>query len=84
MENREELISLSEYAAIHGVSRSAIQNKALRGLLGSTRKIGRNWVIDKNEPYIDGRVKSGGYVGWRKHSRRTTELPEAPSTTEGC
>jgi hypothetical protein len=40
--------------------------KALRGGFKTARKIGRNWVIDKNEPYTDNRVKSGKYKGWRK------------------
>jgi hypothetical protein len=62
----EELISLVEYAKLHDREISSVRRKALRGGFKTARKIGRNWVIDKNEPYIDGRVKSGKYKNWRK------------------
>ena len=62
----EELISLAEYAKLHGKAAISVQQKARRGGFKTARKIGRNWVIDKNEPYIDGRVKSGKYKNWRK------------------
>ena len=50
------LISLAEYAELHGVKADTVRQKILRGNL-KAKKIGRNWVIDKNEPYIDNRVK---------------------------
>ena len=52
-----ELISLAEYAKIHGVKQDTVRQKVLRGYLKAT-KIGRNWVIDKDEPYIDNRIKN--------------------------
>ena len=61
-----KLISLAEYAALHGKAAISVQQKARRGGFKTARKIGRNWVIDSEEPYIDGRLKSGNYVGWRK------------------
>lgn len=51
----EDLISISEYAKIHGVKSDTVRQKILRGNL-KAKKIGRNWVIDKNEPYIDNRT----------------------------
>lgn len=48
-----DLISLKEYARLHGVTPDTIRQKALRGNFHTAQKIGRNWVIDKNEPYID-------------------------------
>lgn len=60
------LISLAEYAAIHGKEISTVRRKAIRGGFRTARKIGRNWIIDKDEPYIDDRVKSGKYMDWRK------------------
>lgn len=62
----EELISLTEYAKLHGKSPGTIRQKAQAGGFKTARKIGRNWVIDKNEPYTDNRVKSGKYKNWRK------------------
>lgn len=53
---KEELISLAEYAELHGVKADTVRQKILRGNL-KAKKIGRNWVIDKNEPYIDNRKK---------------------------
>ncbi len=50
------LISLAEYAELHGVKADTVRQKILRGNL-KAKKIGRNWVIDKNEPYIDNRKK---------------------------
>ena len=51
------LISLAEYAEIHGVTPDTVRQRANRGVFKTARKIGRNWVIDKNEPYIDNRRK---------------------------
>ena len=53
---KEELISLAEYAELHGVHQDTVRQKILRGNLNA-KKIGRNWVIDKNEPYVDNRKK---------------------------
>lgn len=52
-----ELISLAEYAKIHEKDPSTIRHKALRGGFKTARKIGRNWVIEKEEPYTDLRFK---------------------------
>lgn len=49
------LISLKEYANMHGVTPSTVRQKVLRGGFTTAQKIGRNWLIDKNEPYNDKR-----------------------------
>ncbi len=54
-----ELISLKEYAELYGVTPDTVRQKVLRGGFKSAQKIGRNWVIDKNEPYDDKRSKGG-------------------------
>jgi hypothetical protein len=56
-----KLISLAEYAEKHGVAQVTIRNKALKGGFKTAQKIGRNWVIEEDEPYIDNRIKSGKY-----------------------
>ncbi len=60
------LISLVEYAAKHGKSRITVSQMAARGSFKTAQKIGRNWVIDSEEPYPDNRIKSGKYVGQRQ------------------
>ena len=56
------LISLAEYAKLHNKEVSSVRYMALRKSLITAQKIGRNWVVDSNEPYPDRRVKSGKYV----------------------
>ena len=51
------LISLSKYAADHGRSQISVQQKARRGGFETAKKIGRNWVIDSEEPYV--KMKKG-------------------------
>ena len=51
------LISIAEYAKLHDKEISSVRQKILRGGFKTARKIGRNWVINKNEPYIDNRKK---------------------------
>lgn len=51
------LISIVEYAKKHGRDPATAQQKAARGGFATAVKIGRNWVIDENEPYTDGRRK---------------------------
>lgn len=49
------LISLAEYAKLHGRDGATVRQMALRGGFSTACKIGRNWVIDSNEPYPDHR-----------------------------
>lgn len=63
------LIPIAEYAEKHGKAAISVQQKARRGGFKTARKIGRNWVIDSEEPYDDGRLKSGDCIGWRKKSK---------------
>lgn len=51
------LISLAEYAEIHGRDPATIRQMALRGGFQTARKIGRNWVIEDSEEYPDHRKK---------------------------
>ena len=58
-------ITLKEYAERLGKERSVVYMKYRRGRFATARKMGRDIWIDENEPYVDSRVKSGRYVGWR-------------------
>ena len=59
------LISLAEYALKNGKSARQMRQKAAAGGFETAQKIGRNWVIDEDEPYEDLRIKSGDYKNWR-------------------
>lgn len=52
----DDLIPISEYAAMHNIDSSCIRHKIQRGTIRAV-KIGRNWLIDRNTPFIDGRRK---------------------------
>lgn len=68
------LISLVEYAALHGAAPRTARQRAAAGRFKTRQKIGRNWVIDSEEPWPDdGRIKSGEYVGWREKYPAKTE-----------
>ena len=64
------LISLAEYAEKHGKCQESAQKMAQRGGFQTARKIGRNWVIDSEEPWPDRRVKTGEYIGWYEKYRK--------------
>ena len=64
------LISLVEYAEKHGKCQEAARKMAQRGGFQTAQKIGRNWVIDSEEPWPDRRVKTGEYIGWYEKYRK--------------
>ena len=65
------LISLAEYAEKHGKSQVTARQTAQRGAFKTAQKIGRNWVIDSEEPWPeDKRLKSGKYTGWYEKYRQ--------------
>ena len=57
MNSTENLISLEEYARLHGKAARSVRQKAKSGGFQTAVKIGRNWVVDKTEPYVDRRKK---------------------------
>ena len=59
---KEVLISLTEYAKLNGLDRSTVVQRAMRGSYKTARKVGNTYVIDKNEPHVDHRIKSGKYI----------------------
>ncbi|GHV51234.1 hypothetical protein FACS1894216_04870 [Synergistales bacterium] len=63
------LISISEYAALHGRSQVSVRQMAQRGGFKTALKIGRNWCIDSEEEYPDARVRDGKSRGWRKKKK---------------
>lgn len=60
------MITLKEYAIRHNYNPVVLRQKALRGGFKTATKMGRDWIIDEDEPLIDNRVKSGKFRNWRK------------------
>ena len=63
------LVTIIEYAKIYGKNYDAARRMAYRGRFKTAKKIGRDWLIDSEEPYPDERVSSGKYIGWRKQKK---------------
>lgn len=66
-------ITLKEYAKMHGRDPATMRQKALRGGFKTAEKIGRDWLIDADEPLNDRRVKSGDYVGFREKLKKNEQ-----------
>jgi len=60
------LISFADYAKMHNIHQDTVRQKCLRGGFKTAQKIGRNWVINSEEPYSDNRITSGKYKDRRK------------------
>lgn len=58
----ENYVTVEEYAKSHGLAPNSIRQKITSGQINSAVKFGGVYFIDKNEPLIDKRVKSGKYV----------------------
>ena len=52
-----ELIPLTKWAKAHDMTPITARHRAERGSFETARKMGRDWFIDKDEPYIDHRRK---------------------------
>ena len=59
------LITIKAYAERHGKNPVNVRQKALRGGFQTAQKIGRDWLIDEDEPFVDRRISYGKYVGTR-------------------
>ena len=52
-----KMIPLIEYARIHKKEPTHMTRKARMGMFKTTVKLGRDWLIDEDEPYVDYRFK---------------------------
>lgn len=50
-------ITLAEYARRHGRALATVRQKAYRGGFKTARRVGRDWLIDEDEPLVDNRRK---------------------------
>ena len=53
------MITIAEYAAIHGRAAVSARQMAARGGLRTARKKGHDWMVDSEEPYPDRRRRMG-------------------------
>ncbi len=53
----KRLVTLKEYAEMHNKKHDTVRRKALRSGFKTAMKVGRDWLIDPDEPYIDKRRK---------------------------
>lgn len=67
------LIPLADYARKNGRDPATSRQMALRGGFKTAQKIGRDWLIDDQEPYPDRRVKTGKYKDWRNKMLKFNE-----------
>lgn len=52
------LIPIKQYAEMHGRTPATVRQKCIRGTFTTAQKIGRDWLIDDQEPYTDARERS--------------------------
>ena len=67
------LIALADYARRHGRDPATARQRAGRGAFQSAVKIGRDWLIDDQEPWIDSRIHTGEYINARKQEIKEHE-----------
>lgn len=75
------LISLTEYARLNGRNPATARQMALRGGFRTARKVGRDWMIDSEEPYPDKRRKSAMQMSMYEVGR---QYGFAMGHEEGC
>ncbi len=73
------LIPLKEYAERIGKNPANMRQKAIRGMFKTAKRIGRDWFIDDQEEYIDGRIKSGDYIDWKYGKNRKKSAAQKTS-----
>lgn len=69
-------ITLTEYAKRVGRARETCYAKYKRGEFKSAEKRGRDIWIDEDEPYVDNRIKTGRFIGWRYGYQYQKQLRE--------
>lgn len=52
-----DLIPITQYAALHGVTTATMRQRISRGLHPDAVKFGRDWLIPRDSPFVDHRRK---------------------------
>lgn len=83
--NNFNLIPIAEYAKMHNINVTTVRCKCIAKNYQTAVKIGRNWLIDKNEPHIDLRYRKNRneYVSLRREVEKlATEVYTKHQETE--
>lgn len=72
------MIPIKEYAALHGKAVITVRKKAQNGGFKTAQKLGRDWFIDSDEPYIDNRRGPETSLGTRTCRRCGREFTGGP------
>ena len=76
------MIPLTQYAAMHGKAEVTARQMARRGGLRTARKLGRDWMVDSQEPYPDRRRRmseaptKGMDAQQRRHELKITQAQQ--------
>lgn len=62
------MIPLKQYAEGLGKDPVVARQRAARGAFKTAKKIGRDWFIDENEPWLDNRTK-GNSKRWKQEEK---------------
>ena len=63
-DDRMAMISIKDYAIKHGKHPSSARYMAGRGSFRTAQKIGRDWYIDEDEPYLNHWHKEQRDIEW--------------------
>ena len=63
------LIPIKQYAEMHCKATATVRQKCIRGTFATAQKIGRDWLIDDQEPYRDARVAESPPTTRREYNR---------------
>lgn len=53
----QDYVTIAEYAKLHDMPLSTIKQRVLRGSYKTALKVGKNYILNKNERFIDARNK---------------------------
>jgi len=87
MTDNQTILTVAQFAALHNVHPRTVRQKAQADGIPGAKKFGRDWAIPSDAPYIDQRIKTGEYVGWRQTGRKVPELQkgcDTPELQKGC
>lgn len=66
-------IMLAEYARRNGIDPATAKKRAQRKAFKTAEKMGKFWMIDEDEEFVDQRIKSGNYVNARNQKNNLEE-----------
>ena len=82
----EGYITTTEYAKKFGLARITVTQRCARGAIPGAIKVGayphQVWLIPADTEHVDGRIKTGKYIGAPRAKKKTTETTEEETDAE--